>query len=194
ASSVTFAGTIAGSATGHSVQVLNHTGGAVTFSGNVTDSGLGINLVNNTGGDINFSGPSQTLKTGANTALTLNGNNGASISFSNLAIRTTTGTGIAATGANSSITLSGTNNPGPGTPAFTFTGTSGVYDYSALTSSQSNVALAFDNAQTGTYKLGNLTIANAPGAAAFSQNSSAANITVANLTINGATTGLQFGV
>jgi hypothetical protein len=185
-STVTFNGTIAGSATGRSVQVQNHTGGAVSFFGNVTDTGLGINLANNTGGSIAFSGPSQKLNTGANTALTLNANNGASISFSNLAITTTTGAGIAATGANSSVTLIGTNNPGPGAPAFTFTNTSGTYDYSALTSSQSNIALAFNNAQTGTYKLGSLTIANAPGAAAFSGDTTAANITLANLTVTSA--------
>jgi hypothetical protein len=186
ASNVSFGGIIAGSATGHSVQVQNHTGGAVSFSGNVTDTGLGINLANNTGGSIVFSGASQTLNTGTNTALTLSANNGASISFSNLAISTTTGAGIAVTGANSSVTLAGTNNPGPGAPAFTFTNTSGSYDYSALTSSQSNVGLAFDNTQTGTYKLGSLTIANAPGAAAFSDNTSAANITLANLTVTNA--------
>ena len=185
-STVTFNGTIAGSATGQSVQVQNLTGGAVTFSGNVTDTGLGINLANNTGGSIAFSGPSQTLNTGANTALTLNGNNGASISFSNLAITTTTGTGIAATGANSSVTLIGTNNPGSGAPVFTFTNTSGAYDYSALTSSQSNVALGFNNTETGTYKLGTITIASAPGAAAFSVLGSAANITLANLAVTNA--------
>jgi hypothetical protein len=94
--------------------------------------------------------------------------------------------GVAATGANTSVILSGTNNPGPGAPAFTFTNTSGTYDYSALTSSQSNIALTFDNTQTGTYKLGSLTIAGAPGAAAFSGNTTAANITLANLTVTNA--------
>jgi hypothetical protein len=186
ASNVSFGGTIVSSATGRSVQVQNHTGGAVSFSGSVTDTGLGINLANNTGGSIVFSGPSQTLNTGANTALTLSANNGASISFSNLDITTTTGTGVAASGANSSITLSGANKPGPGAPAFTFTNTSGTYDYSGLTSSQSNIALAFNNTQTGTYNLGSLTILSAPGAAAFSGNATGANITFANLTVTNA--------
>jgi hypothetical protein len=186
ASNVSFAGTILSSATGRSVQVQNHTGGAVSFSGGVTDTGLGVNLANNTGGSITFSGPSQTLNTSANTALTLSANNGATITFSNLDITTTTGTGIAATGANSSVTLSGAHKPGPGAPAFAFTNTSGAYNYSALTSSQSNIALTFDNTQTGTYNLGSLTIVNAPGAAAFSGSAAGANITLANLTVTNA--------
>jgi hypothetical protein len=53
-STVTFSGNIAGSATGRSVQVQNHTGGAVSFFGSVSDTGLGINLANNTGGSIAF--------------------------------------------------------------------------------------------------------------------------------------------
>jgi len=195
ASDVSFGGIIASSSTGRSVQVQNHTGGTISFSGSVTDTGLGINLANNTGGTITFSGPSQRLNTGANTALAITANNGASISFSNLAITTTTGAGVAATGVNSSVTLSGTNNPGPGAPAFTFTNTAGTYDYSALASFQSNIALAFDNSQTGTYKLGSLTIASAPGAAAFSGNTTAANITLANLTVsNAAGIGLNLSV
>ena len=190
-STVNFNGTIAGSATGRSVQIQNHTGGAVTFFGNVTDSGLGINLANNTGGSIAFSGPTQKLNTGANNALTLNANNGANISFSNLIITTTTGTGIAATGVNSSVTLAGTNNPGPGAPAFTFTNTSGTYDDSGLTSSQSNLGVTFGNTQTGTYKLGSLAITNAPGTA-FSATGSAANIALTNLTLTDAAgTGLS---
>ena len=157
------AGTIASSATGRSVQVQNHTGGAVTFSGSVTDTGLGINLATNTGGSITFSGASQTLNTGANNALTISANNGATISFSNLAITTTTGMGVAATGANSSVTLSGTNSThNSGAAALSFTNTSGTYDYSGLTSSQSGIALAFDSTQTGTYNLGSLTIGSAP--------------------------------
>ena len=183
---VNFGGTITSSATGGSVQVQTITGGSVTVSAAISDTGAGINLANNTGGSIAFTG-TQTLHTGANNALTLDANNGASISFSNLAITTTTGAGVAATGANSSVTLSGTDNPGTESEAFTFTNTSGTYNYAGLTTSQSGAGLAFDSTETGSYNLGSFTVDGATGAAAFSGAATAANITFVNLAVNNAT-------
>jgi mucin-19 len=43
-----YAGTISTTATGRSVEVTNRTGGTVTFSGAVSDNGLGINLETST--------------------------------------------------------------------------------------------------------------------------------------------------
>jgi hypothetical protein len=85
------------------------------------------------------------------------------------------------------VTLSGTDNPGSGAEAFTFTNTSGTYNYAGLTSSQSNIGLAFGSTQTGAYNLGSLTITGAPAAAAaFSGTATAANITLVNLNITNA--------
>src|SRR5204862_6107488 len=51
-----FANTITTAAAGRSVEVTNHTGGTIAFTGAISDTGLGINLDNNTGSTINFRG------------------------------------------------------------------------------------------------------------------------------------------
>jgi hypothetical protein len=68
----TYAGTITTTAAGRSVEVTNHTGGTVAFSGAITDNGLGINLDTNTGATITFTGD-VVASTGANTAFSATG-------------------------------------------------------------------------------------------------------------------------
>ena len=67
-----YGGTISTSATGRSVEVTNRTGGTATFSGAVSDTGIGINLGSNTGATINFTG-GVTASTGANAAFSATG-------------------------------------------------------------------------------------------------------------------------
>ena len=56
------------------MEVTGRTGGTVTLSGNLSATGAvsnGIDVNGNTGGTINFTGSTQTLTTGANTAVNL---------------------------------------------------------------------------------------------------------------------------
>jgi hypothetical protein len=96
---LTYSGTIANS-TSRTVSVQSVTGGSITLSGAINDTGTGILVQNNTGGTINFTGAGSTLNTGANQAVTLATNTGAAINFSgsNLAITTTSGIGFGASG------------------------------------------------------------------------------------------------
>jgi hypothetical protein len=85
------------------VDIQNRTGGSVTLSGNLSNTGAiatGILVQNNSGGTIDFSGAAKTLSTGANAAVTLTNNTGTTINFSNggLALQTSTGTAFAVTG------------------------------------------------------------------------------------------------
>ncbi len=107
---LTYPGNIENS-TGHSVQIINRTGGTVTLAGNITDSGSGILLLGNSGGVIAFSGSSKVLDTGSNTALSLVNNSGSTIQFSNggLQITTTSGIGLNATGGGA-LTITGAGN------------------------------------------------------------------------------------
>ena len=75
-----YSGTIANTA-GHSVQVQGITGGSVTLSGAITDTGAGILVQNNIGGTVTFSGASDSIHAGANQAVTLTSNTGATVNF-----------------------------------------------------------------------------------------------------------------
>jgi mucin-19 len=109
-SNITYAGSISNAAP-LAVEVTNRTGGTVTFSGNITNTGAGINMASNTGGTITFSGASQSLTTGASTAVTSIANTGATVNFTGggLVINTTSGTGFRATGGGT-VNVTGANN------------------------------------------------------------------------------------
>ena len=78
----TYGGTITTSgAASRSFEATSRTGGAATLSGNITDTGLGISVANNTGGVVNLTGQTISLSTGANSAVTLSNNTGATINF-----------------------------------------------------------------------------------------------------------------
>jgi hypothetical protein len=195
AANITYAGSITNTA-GRSVNIQNRTGGTVALNGAITDTGTGINLATNTGGSINFTGLVD-LDTTTNAAITLNGNNGASITFSNVDIDTTSGVGIAATGANSDVNVSGTvNNSVAGTNVFSFTGTSGDYDYSGVTSSQTSVGQVFNSTHSGNYNLGlhTMTSPGATGVDVQMANTGTINLTYESLTINDPTAAVMTGV
>ena len=107
---LTYSGSLTNTA-GRSVSLQNITGGSVTLSGNISDTGTGLLVQNNTGGTFTFSGTTKTLSTGTNQAVTLATNTGATISFTNggLGITTTSGAGFGATGGGT-VGVSGTGN------------------------------------------------------------------------------------
>jgi hypothetical protein len=99
-------------------EITGRTGGTVTLSGNLSATGAvsnGIDVNGNTGGTINFTGQTQTLTTGANTAVNLASNTGATINFNptgggnGLDITTTSGVGFNATGGGT-VTVQGSGN------------------------------------------------------------------------------------
>ncbi|MEM1161389.1 MAG: hypothetical protein AAGJ28_10680, partial [Pseudomonadota bacterium] len=97
-------------AAGRAVEVRNRTGGTVTFSGNFEDNaaaGGGILLQDNTNSTVTFSSNSIQVNTGANTGVSLSGNNGSTINFTgDLDIDTTNGVGLIANNGGA-ITIDG---------------------------------------------------------------------------------------
>lgn len=115
---ISYAGSISNT-TNRVAQIQNKTSGAVTLSGSLTSNagGTGVLVASNSGGStITFSGPSKVLNTGANDAIVLNSNTGATVNFVNggLDVDTTTGTGLHANGGGT-VTVSGLNNTVDGT-------------------------------------------------------------------------------
>jgi hypothetical protein len=117
---ITIGASITKTTPGHIVDVTGHTAGALAFSGAISATGAvdnGISLTNNTGGSITFSNATNTLNTGANTAVAFTNSaaTGAAVTFSggNLDIDTTSGKGINATSSVTgagSLTITGANN------------------------------------------------------------------------------------
>ncbi len=114
----TYAGTIATTGTtGRSVEVTDRTANTATFSGNITDTALGINVSNNSGGTVSFTGQSIALTTVSNAAaLTLANNTGAALLFGPAGggngldiVASGPGTGISYTGGGT-LSIYGTGN------------------------------------------------------------------------------------
>jgi methionine-rich copper-binding protein CopC len=106
---VTFPGSISTNA-GRPVHVEGVSGGTVSVTGTIAATGLGLLAQNNTGGALSFTNATKTFNTGANAAVTLTSNTGATISFTNgLAITTTTGAGINASGGGNLTVNTGVN-------------------------------------------------------------------------------------
>ncbi|WP_210160939.1 right-handed parallel beta-helix repeat-containing protein [Allomesorhizobium alhagi] len=100
--------------TGRSVLIQELTGGSVTLSGDINDSGAGLSVsgINNgTAATITLSGASKIFSTGANRAIDLGDNINGTVNFTNggLAITTTSGEGFFAT-AGGTINVSGVAN------------------------------------------------------------------------------------
>lgn len=96
------------------VDVTNRSGGTVTLSGDISATGSannGVRVANNSGGAITFSGASKVFSTGANAAIDLATNTGATINFTGggLDIDTTSGAGFNATGGGA-VTIQGAGN------------------------------------------------------------------------------------
>jgi hypothetical protein len=94
-----------------SVQITGRTGGAVTVSGEITDTGSGIYVGNNTGGETTFSGAAQLTFALAQDGVTLENNTGHTVNFTSgsLAISTRTGTGFQAFGGGT-LNVTGDGN------------------------------------------------------------------------------------
>lgn len=103
AATVSYGGTVTKTTAGKIVDISGVTGGTVTLSGALSATGgfdNGIYVHGNSGGTITLSGGTKTLTTGANTAVDLTTNTGATINFDTggLMITTTSGTGFNASG------------------------------------------------------------------------------------------------
>ncbi|WP_348625872.1 inverse autotransporter beta domain-containing protein [Mesorhizobium sp. L2C066B000] len=103
AATVSYGGSVTKTTAGKIVDISGVTGGSVTLSGALSATGgfdNGIYVHGNSGGTITLSGGTKTLTTGANTAVDLTTNTGATINFDTggLVITTTSGTGFNASG------------------------------------------------------------------------------------------------
>jgi uncharacterized repeat protein (TIGR01451 family) len=107
---VSYAGTISNAAN-RVVSINGRTGGVLTLSGPIIDTGAGILVQNNTGGTVAFTGSSKSLTTGTVAAVTLASNGGSTVNFQGggLAIATTSGAGFSATGGGT-VQVTGANN------------------------------------------------------------------------------------
>ncbi|MBV8416442.1 MAG: S-layer family protein, partial [Verrucomicrobia bacterium] len=192
---VSYSGSITNTAA-HSVVVEALTGGSVTLSGTVNDSGTGILVQNNTGGTTTFSGTGNKLNTGANQAVTVTNNTGSTINFTggSLAITTTSGTGFNATGGGTISVQGGGNtistSAGTALNLNGITVGSGGFALQSVSATGGTNGIAL-NAITGTLNLGNVSVTNATTGLALT--GSSATVTAGTVTINGTTTGLQFG-
>jgi uncharacterized repeat protein (TIGR01451 family) len=93
---------------GHSVNIVNRTGGTLAFPKVVGDSGTGINLTGNTGATVNFTG-GLSLSTGTSTAFNATGGGTITATQNNSSIVNTLATtfGAALNVANTTIGASG---------------------------------------------------------------------------------------
>jgi hypothetical protein len=167
-------------------------GGTVTLSGNINDTGSGINVSDNTEGVVTFSGSDKTLNTGANDAVTLANNTGATINFTNggLDVDTTSGSGfnvanggtIAVNGAGNSIT---TDTGSALTLSNTTIGSDGTAFDAITTGTVSGVsAIEIDNVSGGPLYGGNITVAGTNSADAISVTNSAATFAINSLDLD----------
>ncbi|HEX6575297.1 MAG TPA: hypothetical protein VF042_10020, partial [Gemmatimonadaceae bacterium] len=109
AATISYGGNITNTAS-RSVSISGITGGSITLSGNITDTGTGALIQNNTGGTISFSGATKVFNTGTNTAIALSTNTGATVSLvDSVKVTTTSGAGISASGGGI-LTITGSHN------------------------------------------------------------------------------------
>jgi len=88
------------------INIADRTGGIITLSGNINDTGSGGIIQNNTAGSIDLSGSIST-DTGVNPAISLINNTGSTLNFiGDLDIVTTSGNGFSATGGGT-VNVSG---------------------------------------------------------------------------------------
>jgi hypothetical protein len=102
-----------GTLSGATTRAVNIDGGAgtITYAGNIVAT-KGINVLNKTGGAVTFSGATKKLDTGGSPAVTLGNNPAATIAFSGggLDIDTTSGNGFLANGMAAALTVTGAGN------------------------------------------------------------------------------------
>lgn len=217
----TFANTALNNTTGRIVDITGRTGGTVSFSGNLSDTGTGVIVNNNTGGTTTFSGGTKTLNTGANAAVTLSSNTGHTINFTNggLDIDTTTGTGFSASGGGTvnvsgagntvtstnakavdldtvtaGITFESVSSTSSGTQGLEFDSMSGAFAVTGTTTVTSNTNSGIDiNGSSGTFTFGTTNISNR-GAIGIDINGSAPTINFGTTTITNANSSNTRGI
>lgn len=110
AANVTFDGAISTNA-GRPVLIEDVSSGTVAVNASINATGQGLLVQNNTGGTFTFSHATQTLNTGANAAVSLLNNTGATVNFTGgaLNIDVTSGAGFTATGGGT-VSVTGANN------------------------------------------------------------------------------------
>ncbi|WP_440224335.1 beta strand repeat-containing protein [Dokdonella sp. MW10] len=108
-----YSGSVGKTTNGHLFDIGTRTSGALTFSGNLSSSGVGsgVRANANSGGTITFSGASKTFASTTANAVDLTTNTGSTIAFTNggLVLSTTTGAGFQATGGGT-ISVEGSGN------------------------------------------------------------------------------------
>ena len=202
---VNYGGTIT-NATGSAVSVQNHSGGAITFGGNISDStGTTSQIVvsGNTGGTINFTG-AVALSTGSasTAAVSLTNNTGATINFNTTGtgLDLSSGGGLAATGGGT-LNITGAGNSissGAGTAvniANTTIGGNGVRFDSITTSSAVN-GIVLNNTGAGTFTVSGTGGANTGGSIRFSTGSGVSLTNTGPVSLTGLTvsTGAADGI
>lgn len=163
---VTYNGSIENT-TGNSISVTNKSAGGVNFApsatANITDSGEGIIVSNNTGGNYNFLG-NHDLDTTTNDAVTVTNNTGATVTFSDLDINTTTGGGFVATGGgtigvNTDSTVTTTTGVGVQIDGMTVANTGVTFDSVNVTTKADTSAVLIDGTTGGSIAINGGTIA-----------------------------------
>ena len=102
---------------GRSLEVIDRTGGTVLVNSEINDSGIGMRISDNTGGAVNIT-DALTFNTGANDAITISGNDGAAIDFtetSSIDLGTTSGSGVHLTGTETNVDIDADITGGTGT-------------------------------------------------------------------------------
>lgn len=162
AATISYGGNITNTAN-RSVLISGRTGGSVTLSGTISDTGTGLLVQNNTGGTISFTGTSKSLNTGANAAVTLTNNTGSTVNFQNggLGITTTSGAGFTATGggtvgvdsAAASNTVNSTSGGTAVNIANTTIGSNGVNFYSVNAAGSGTNGIILNTTGAGTFRV-----------------------------------------
>lgn len=186
---VSYDGTISNTA-GGAVSVMGRTGGTTTFGGAINATGGGISVQNNSGGTtVNFNGSNKTLNTGANNAVLLGSNTGATVNFMNggLDIDTTSGRGFFAgggtlnvTGSNNTINATNTNALGMSSVTI---GTNGA-TFDSVTSSGGTDNINLVGVGGGNLTMNGGTLSGATDRAFAMPGASTANITYAGTISN----------
>ncbi len=154
---------------GRSLDIFNKTSGTINLTGNIVDSGSGINLSNNTGATLNLA--SINLTTTNNNAITAINGGVLNITGNNNSIVTTTGRIITmdqTTIGSSGITLRSINNSagdfgitivnGGTSGSFTVTGTGTIAGSAGIIQNTSDNGLFFQN--TNNINISNLNVNN----------------------------------
>jgi len=197
---ITVGASISG-ATNHSVAVANRSGGTVTLSGTLDDTGQGLLLSGNTGAVIDFTGTIDA-STGAHAAFTATGGGTVNATGASSTLTTTTGTALdvagttigssgltflsisaggAGSGPSAAIVLNNTGSTGAlnVTGSATTAASGGVIDYAS-----GAAALSFTD--SGPVSLADMSVSNSTSDAIYADNVAGLTITGTQIATSGA--------